>query len=124
MPRIRTAREVEFLEYFRRIDKRPIMEILSEFREVITWWRNLDPDRDAKLVEQVARMDEGVAVLLETSAQTLESLERVRAEIGDLKRQVKEIPEKIEAVIGLFVFSQDAFDGAVGDASRVKGMGP
>jgi hypothetical protein len=32
MPRIRTPREVEFLEYFRRIDKRPIMEILSEFR--------------------------------------------------------------------------------------------
>lgn len=32
MPRIRTLREVEFLEYFRRIDKRPIMEILSEFR--------------------------------------------------------------------------------------------
>jgi hypothetical protein len=32
MPRIRTPREVEFLEYFRRIDKRPIMETLSEFR--------------------------------------------------------------------------------------------
>ncbi len=32
MPRIHTLREVEFLEYFHRIDKRPIMEILSEFR--------------------------------------------------------------------------------------------
>ncbi len=32
MPRIHTPREVEFLEYFRRIDKRPIMQILSEFR--------------------------------------------------------------------------------------------
>ena len=32
------------------------VEILSEFREVISWWRNLDPE--AKLVEQVARTAE------------------------------------------------------------------
>lgn len=34
------------------------VEIISEFREVISWWRNLDPDREAKLVEQVARTTE------------------------------------------------------------------
>jgi hypothetical protein len=32
MPRIRTPQEVEFLEYFRRIDKSPITEILSQYR--------------------------------------------------------------------------------------------
>ena len=32
MPRIRTPQEVEFLEYFRSIDKSPITEILSQYR--------------------------------------------------------------------------------------------
>jgi hypothetical protein len=32
MPRERTPQEIEFLEYFRRIDKRPIKEILSQYR--------------------------------------------------------------------------------------------
>jgi len=37
------------------------VEILFEFREAIERWRNLDPDREVKLVEQVARMSEGMA---------------------------------------------------------------
>ena len=32
MPRIRTPQEVEFLEYFRRIDKSPMTEILPQYR--------------------------------------------------------------------------------------------
>ncbi|MCH8149831.1 MAG: NAD(P)H-hydrate epimerase, partial [Planctomycetes bacterium] len=63
------------------------VEILSEFREVISWWRNLDPDRDAKLVEQVASMGEGVSVLI--------------SKVVEIERKMDDLPERItDAVLG------------------------
>ena len=61
------------------------VEILSEFREVISWWRNLDPDREAKLVEQVARTGEGVSLL--------------NKNVVKLERKVDDLHVKMEAVL-------------------------
>ncbi len=68
------------------------VEILTEFREIIEWWRNLDPQREAKLVEQVARMGEGVSLLIKKFVE-------FEGKVNTLDAKVDELPERIRPVV-------------------------